>query len=266
MNVISFMTANYVARQNGYHVTEGWMQGDNATNAYFRPVETFAQRLNEYLTDVKTIGFEAVDLWIAILNPAWATQEHIALTKDLLARHNLRVMSLAGWAGSTPDELERTCRLMRALNIGVLGGWIPLLAQDRARVVGMLQDYGLKLGIENHDEKTPDEVLAKIGDGGGGTLGATVDTGWWGTQSYNPVQAIEALADHILVVHLNDVLAAGAHNTCRYGRGCVPVRECVLALQRIGYAGAITVEHEPYDFDPTEDCIANLALVKEWLS
>ena len=31
MNMISFMTANYVARQIGYNMTEGWMQGDNAT-------------------------------------------------------------------------------------------------------------------------------------------------------------------------------------------------------------------------------------------
>ena len=27
MNTISFMTANYVARQIGYNMTEGWMQG-----------------------------------------------------------------------------------------------------------------------------------------------------------------------------------------------------------------------------------------------
>ena len=42
MNTISFMSANYVARQVNYQMTEGWMQGDAAPNAYFRPLDTFA--------------------------------------------------------------------------------------------------------------------------------------------------------------------------------------------------------------------------------
>ena len=35
MNTISFMTANYVAREIGYNMTKGWMEGDDATNAWF---------------------------------------------------------------------------------------------------------------------------------------------------------------------------------------------------------------------------------------
>ena len=31
-NHISFISANFVARQLNYHMTEGWMQGDKATN------------------------------------------------------------------------------------------------------------------------------------------------------------------------------------------------------------------------------------------
>lgn len=41
MNTISFMTANYVARQIDYHMTKGWMDGDDATNAYFAPIATY---------------------------------------------------------------------------------------------------------------------------------------------------------------------------------------------------------------------------------
>jgi hypothetical protein len=33
-------------------------------------------------------------------------------------------------------------------------------------------------------------------------------------------------------------------------------------LQRLGYAGAIAVEHEPETFDPTEDIRA----MREWLA
>src|SRR6187401_2670150 len=100
MNTISFMTANYVARQIGYNMTEGWMQGDNATNAYFRPIETFAARFDQYMTDAKSLGFDAVDIWIAVLNPVWATDDHINAAQDVLAKHELRVVSLAGGFGN----------------------------------------------------------------------------------------------------------------------------------------------------------------------
>ena len=36
-------------------------------------------------------------------------------------------------------------------------------------------------------------------------------------------------------------------------------------LHTLGYRGAISVEHEPEDFDPTDDCKANLAMLREWL-
>lgn len=35
MNVLSFISANYVARETGYHMPGGWMEGDAATNAWF---------------------------------------------------------------------------------------------------------------------------------------------------------------------------------------------------------------------------------------
>lgn len=265
MNTISFMTANYVARQVGYHMTEGWMQGDNATNAYFRPLDTFAGRFDQYLSDVKGLGFDAVDIWIAILNPAWAMEGHIRAAQESLAKHELQVVSLAGGFGDTREVFEKTCKLATALKTTVLGGGTSLLGSDRAFVVGTLKEYGLKLGIENHPEKNPGELLAKIGDGGEGTIGAAVDTGWFGTHSYDAAKALEALDGHLFHVHLKDVLAAGGHDTCRFGWGVVPIEACVKTLKRIGYTGAISVEHEPDEFDPTDDVRASLALLKGWL-
>jgi hypothetical protein len=70
MTTISFMTANYVARQLGYHMTGGWDQGDKATNAYFRPLESFPERFEALLEEISELGFTAIDLWQAHLNPA----------------------------------------------------------------------------------------------------------------------------------------------------------------------------------------------------
>jgi L-ribulose-5-phosphate 3-epimerase len=147
-----------------------------------------------------------------------------------------------------------------------LGGSTAALDENRTEVFGALRRYGLRLGLENRPEKTPAEMLARIGDGDEGIIGTTVDTGWYGSQGYDAAQAINALGPHILHVHLKDVLAPGAHDSCRYGRGVVPVRACVAALKRAGYRGPISVEHEPERFDPTEDVVANLSMLREWLA
>jgi sugar phosphate isomerase/epimerase len=130
----------------------------------------------------------------------------------------------------------------------------------------VLEKYGVRLGIENHPETTPQELLAKI-TAGGDRFGATVDTGWWGTQGYDAARAIEELGDRVWHVHLKDVLALGEpHETCRWGEGIVPIEECVRTLQRTGYTGAIAVEHEPETLDPTDDVRAMREQLEGWLA
>ena len=97
-------------------------------------------------------------------------------------------------------------------------------------------------------------------------MGATVDTGWWGTQGYDAAEAIEELGEHVLHVHLKDVLALDEpHETCRWGEGIVPIEDCVRTLERIGYQGTIAVEHEPETFDPTNDVRAMREQLEGWL-
>jgi L-ribulose-5-phosphate 3-epimerase len=92
-----------------------------------------------------------------------------------------------------------------------------------------------------------------------------VDTGWWATQGYDPVRAIAELDGHIAHVHLKDVLHAGEpHDTCRWGNGIVDVEACVRALERIGYSGALTVEHEPEDHDPSDEIRSMREQLEEW--
>ena len=264
-HTLSFMSANFVARTLGYHMTRGWGEGDGATQAHFRPPETFGARLEEVLRDVKALGFQAVDLWTGHLNPAWATDAHVSTARDLLRSHGLSVPSLAGWFGGTPAEFEATCKLASALDIPVLGGSTSMLGEDRPFVLETLERYSLRLGLENHPEKTPEEMLEKIGDTGGGRVGTAVDTGWYATQDYDAAEAIEALGAHVMHVHLKDVKEIGAHETCRLGKGIVPIERCLEALKRSGYVGPIAIEHEPELFDPSEDVRASLALVQDWL-
>jgi len=258
-NVVSFMTANYVARQTGYAM-HGWGHGDRAANEWFAPLETYEQRLGELTSDIRALGFDAIDLWGAHLHQSWATDEHVETARSVLARDGLSVSSYATYVGA--GEAERVCEIAGALGTSLLGG----MASDLPGAVPVLRERGVKLGIENHPEKTPRELLAKIGDDAD-VLGATIDTGWWATQGYDAAQAIEELAEHVLHVHLKDVLAVGEpHETCAWGEGIVPIEECVRALQRVGYAGGIAVEHEPETSDPSDECAAMLGRLKAWLA
>jgi sugar phosphate isomerase/epimerase len=258
MNTISFMSANYVARQTGYDM-HGWGEGDTTTNEYFRPPDTYAERFEEIVRDVSALGFHALDLWGGHLHPSWATDEQIETARTLLERHGLQVASLAMWVSSL-DELRRACDIADALGTNVIGGGISL---DRDDVGELLRKRGLRLGIENHPEKTPAEVLEKAGDEE--ALGATVDTGWWATHGYEPARAIEDLRDRLFHVHLKDILRPGEHDTCPWGRGVVDIEACVRALQRIGYTGALSVEHEPEHEDPGADCRSMRIQLEEWL-
>jgi sugar phosphate isomerase/epimerase len=73
------------------------------------------------------------------------------------------------------------------------------------------------------------------------------------------------LAGQLVHVHLRDVLAPGSDVSCRFGQGCVPLRACVRNLRQIKYRGPISIEHNPKDFDPSEDCHASLAMLRAWL-
>jgi sugar phosphate isomerase/epimerase len=257
--VISFTTANYVARRTGWAM-HGWGHGDRLTNEWFAPLETYRERLDEILGDIRSLGFAAVDVWGAHLGADWATDEHLAIANELLAEHELAVTTYATWVG--PSNIRRACELTRGLGVDLIGAGF---SGEAAELAPVLREHGVRLAIENHPERTPAEVLAKI-EAGEGTMGATVDTGWWGTQGYDAARAIEELGEHVLHVHLKDVLAEGEpHDTCRWGRGIVPIEECVRALQRIGYEGAIAVEHEPETEDPSEDVRAMRVQLEEWL-
>jgi L-ribulose-5-phosphate 3-epimerase len=264
-NPISFMTANFVARETGYAMDDGWMQGDAATQAAFSPVETFQERFDEILAEVTDLGFHAIDLWSAHLNGTWATDGHIAAARELLDRRSLPVLSLGGGLGGTLPEFDGFCRIARGLACPLLGGRTELLDTEREAVLDLLGRHGLRLGIENHPEPTPAQVLEQIGDDTE-VLGTVIDTGWWATMGYDPIQAIADLAPHIVHVHLKDVRHAGyPHETCKWGEGIVPVEGCVRKLMEIRYTGGLEIEHEPEHEDPSEACREMLGMLERWL-
>ncbi len=275
MHTFSFMTANFVARQLNYQMPGGWGEGDQATQAWFAPIETFEARFRELLAEVKTLGFEAIDLWVAQLHPRWATPEHVALAKAVLTEQALRVVSLAGGFGSSLAEFRAACRLAQELDCPVLGGGTPLLQSDRAGMVAALREFGVIYALENHPEKSVDEVLAKLGAGDEDVIGVAADTGWFATAGVDPVEALRRLAPRLKHVHLKDVLPPRSektgypfidmgHETCALGDGDVAIEQCLRVLSDADYAGALAIEHEPEIGSPIEAVKVSLERAREW--
>ena len=246
-NEIAVHTASFVARETGYAM-HGWGHGDRMTNEAFAPIDTFAERFDSLLGHIQELGFDAIDIWGAHLSPAWATEEHVHAARDALARRGMRVATYAPWIDAA--NVRRACEVAVALDA-------PL---DRRRLRGRRRADRAGVSRARCPSRGREPSRANAGRvaredrARRGAFGATVDTGWWATQGYDAAQAIEELGAHVLHVHLKDVLAEGEpHETCRFGEGIVDVRECVRALERIGYEGAISIEHEPETFDPSDD-------------
>ena len=262
---LSFMSANFVAKELGYGAADEWAPYDAATNAAFEPLETFPGRFDALLTTITGLGFDTIDLWFGQLNWSWATPDHVASAREALARHGVRVVSLAGHVGATTEELAAACRLANDLDVDLIAGVGEVVRRDREGSASVLRAHGVRFGLENHPEKTPREVLDAIGDDAD-VLGAAVDTGWWATQSYDPVAAIDELSDRLFHVHLKDVEEPGTHVSCMHGEGCANVAGCVEKLLELGYTGPVSIEHEPYDRDPTDECVPLLARLREQLA
>lgn len=260
MPAIGFTTANYVARETGWAM-HGWEHGDCATQECFRAPETYEERLDEILSKVRALGFDTVDVWGAHLGPEWATDEHLAVARGALDRHGLRVATYATWV--RPSNVERACELARGIGTSVIGAGF---SGEPEALAPVLRERGVRLAVENHPERTPQDALSKI-DRSGGTFAATVDTGWWGTQGYDAARAIAELGEHVLHVHLKDVRAVGEpHDTCVWGEGVVDVEACVRTLQRMRYEGALTIEHEPEDHDPSDEIAELRSRLESWLA
>jgi sugar phosphate isomerase/epimerase len=261
---LSFMSANYVARELGYGAADEWGPFDAATAAAFEPLDTFDDRFDAVLEPIGAAGFDAIDLWFGHLDWRWATPEHVAIARETLDRRGIRLVSLAGSIGATSTEVEAACRLARDLDVGLIAGPGEIVRTNRGEVASVLRAYGIRFGLENHPERTPSEVLEAIGDDD--ALGAAVDTGWWATQGYDPVAAIHELADRLVHVHLKDVEEPGTHVTCMHGEGCARIFDCVDALVGLDYSGPVSIEHHSFDRDPTSECAQALTMVRERLA
>lgn len=258
------MTANYVAREGNYQGITSFGEGTKAIRENFEPLDAYPERIDTLLGEIAALGYREIDLWVAHCHPEWATPAHVEAIQAALKKHQLRVVTLAGGFKRAGEDLEKVCRLANALDCPLLAMSSSTLPDQASEIAAILRDHGVRLGFENHpNEKTPEDVLEKIGGGKYPEIGVTFDTGWWITHDIDQVQALEALKEHLLAVHFKDIQAPGAHEAARWGEGRLDLQGTLDKLAALRFDGWISLEYEPFDHDPSPACQEFLPRARE---
>jgi sugar phosphate isomerase/epimerase len=263
---ISFITADYVARESQYALQPfNWGTAARATVEAFHGPQ-FAAKFDELCGLVADAGFSNIDLWVAHLDPAVASKSMVDEAGAILRQRGLRVVAYTGGLGRpnmSRSDAERVYEVAKAIGAPLLG--VGLNPTNAPLAFALGKEYGIKYAIENHPEKNPQELLARIGDYGD-VIGVTQDTGFWGHFGYDAVQATHELKDHLLHMHLKQVQQTGdGWHSCAYDEGVVDVKGVAQTLQEIGYQGAISVEHEPAHEDPMPAVTRSARDLRAWL-
>jgi L-ribulose-5-phosphate 3-epimerase len=245
---IAFNTANLVARATGYRFQlKNWGEQHLKTVAAADEKEWRA-----ICREIADAGYKAVEVWQAHADPKVMTKDRALAWKKIMDDNGLQPIGFAG--GLSPETVQICLWLgIPAIN-GGMGNRSP------AEATGLCKATGVQFNLENHPEKSAAELLAKI-EGGNEWLGVCIDTGWLGTQNVSAPEAVHACRSVLRHVHVKDVTANGAHETCLLGSGVVDVRGAIEALRKIGYAGWYSWEDEPEDRNPMLSAVAN----RRWL-
>ncbi|HPO12043.1 MAG TPA: sugar phosphate isomerase/epimerase family protein [Candidatus Hydrogenedentes bacterium] len=245
---IAFVTANLVAQVSGYRFELAqWGEQHKKTVA-----ATNETAWRSICREIAAHGFNAVEIWEAHAAPEVMNRERGGTWKSILADCGLKAI---GYGGTLSRKTLEICQWM---DIPQINGWIGDNTPEQA--TALCREMGVRYNIENHPQKTAQELLDVIG-GGNEWLGICIDTGWLGTQGVSGPDIIRACGTLLRHTHIKDVKAAGAHQTCLLGEGVAQVADCIAALKKIGYSGWYSWEDEPEDRNPFDSAVRN----RQWL-
>ncbi|MBM7554150.1 sugar phosphate isomerase/epimerase family protein [Thalassobacillus pellis] len=258
----AFHTANFFARASNYQTSiDDWGAAER------RIIENFSlMEFRRICEDIYQAGFKNIELWMGHAFPKHMTSYWADELKDILKEHDLTAISYSCSLGD-PIHFPHWTRLCfetsKMLGIDLITSGISKEAAPY--VYELCKEFDIRVAVENHPEKHPDEIRQIIGEYGD-YIGAGVDTGWFGTQGFPAEEALSYLKNHLFHVHLKDVDASGRHYTVEPGKGIVDIEACISVLKDIGYSGFLSIENEAADRNPLKECENGRILAENLLS
>ncbi|HEU5140534.1 MAG TPA: sugar phosphate isomerase/epimerase family protein [Bacillales bacterium] len=258
---IGLATASYFAKASNYQTSM-----DDWTNAERRVIESFSlKEFNSICSAISNAGFRYIELWMGHAFPKFMTPYFAEEMKKILAHYQLEIIGYTCHLGdpiNAPRWTELCFETCQMFDVKLITSGVS--QEGASKIYRYCEEYDMKVAVENHPEKHPNEIRTVIGDYGD-RLGAGVDTGWFGTQGFPAHEALISLKDYLLNVHLKDVKEAGAHHPTALGSGVVDMERCIRTLKELGYDDRVSIEHESEDHDPTKDVRHGRMQVEDWL-
>ncbi len=130
------------------------------------------------------------------------------------------------------------------------GPQIERVSKILKEIMPLVEDYGIKLAIENHFDFTSDEILEILDRVGSDSLGVNFDTGNALRIGENPVEAARKLIDKIYATHIKDVAPLYGGNPADWyffasvpaGKGIVDIPALARVFKENRYQGVMTLE------------------------
>ncbi len=236
------------------------------------PYAPFRMGIQSY--SLRGYGFEeALDRTRELGLGHWESfQSHIPLTDDpvpmwkalraLAARGiNLEAWGVQGFDGNGAFALK-VFEFAKSMRIPVISAdpapeALPIL-EDLAR------EFDIRIAIHNHGPNSRYDKLASVlaaVEGRDDRIGACVDTGHALRSKEDPVEWIRKLGSRVHGVHLKDVKDATRFTIL--GKGDLRLRDCLAALSKLGYGGAVSLEYEENPSNPIADLKECLKAARE---
>jgi sugar phosphate isomerase/epimerase len=252
-NRISFVTANLVGQVSGYRFELAhWGDQHKQTVA-----ATDAVAWKTICREIHAAGFRAIEVWEAHAAPEAMNRERGATWKKILDDQGLKAI---GYGGTLS---RKTLEICQWLAIPRINGWIGDNTPEQA--TAMCREMGVSFNLENHPQKSADELLKIVG-GGNEWVGICIDMGWLATQGASGPDVIRACGPLVRHTHVKDIKAVGAHETCLLGEGVAQVAACIATLKELGYAGWYSWEDEPEDRNPFDSAVRNRRWIEKQLA
>jgi sugar phosphate isomerase/epimerase len=200
----------------------------------------------------------ATSVRLATAEPATrqATLDEAHAWIDLAAELNVPVIRF--FAARNPPELDLE------LSIEAVGEMLAQLADHAAQA-------GVRVGVETHDEFASAGTVARaIALAPGVAVGAIWDLFHTARMGETPAQALDALGDRVLNVHLKDARrTADGWQLLLLGEGEIPIQDALRELKARGYEDFISVEWEkkwhPEIAEPEVAFPQHLALLRAYV-
>ena len=206
---------------------------------------------------ISEAGFDGAEI---MMDERWDTHQDYYLN-HLVDRHGLPILALhlplhrGAWGLDTGETLVRASKLAGRMEVPVVVAHPPppgrLLSRWAAGPLKEARARDVAVAVENMPKGRTGifsirprrchrpEHLFGLGD-------VTLDTSHIGASKLDLMEAYDKLAGQLRHVHLSDSDLSGGDQHRLPGKGKLPLKEFLAALERDGYSGAVSLELKPW--------------------